>query len=282
MRPSPLMVCKALLESVDLDQQSKLLALLSTDDQKEIESLPSAGLSREEKLIKEDELERIHYSWLAPFLRTLSESDLRFFLAALGPAQVKGLQEQLRFSNHLPTLTKPARGYLRSHLFKQLTSELLPIELLPPSSYNILLRLNDAQLLEVIVYLGLYDLAFEMRQIIATSILKEILNALPPRQSEFVQKEMLEPEELIFKRLFLQGWDGTPATLAKLVEERGLERLGAALYDCDSNFLWYLTHQMEMLRATHLLKYCTRAQNARALKRLNEQYLKILSYLGHI
>src|SRR5690242_16071704 len=45
--------------------------------------------------LPEDQIDHIHASWFAPFLRTLAENDIHFFLSCLKPDQIKTLQKTL-------------------------------------------------------------------------------------------------------------------------------------------------------------------------------------------
>jgi hypothetical protein len=174
MTTLPSMICKALLEQCPVDEQAALLALLPAEQRKFLETIPSATLGVRKG--RKDSLDAVHPSWIAPFLRSLAAQDLRLFVAALSKPQVEGLRELLGFSGSLPSLTPPAKSFLRKTLLTHLTKgeSLIPLELTPTSALKPLIELNQTQLLKLMRYLGLYDLAFEMKQIIATAELKKI------------------------------------------------------------------------------------------------------------
>lgn len=271
-----LMICKALLESCPVDEQSALLALLPAEERKQLEMLPSATLTQKKK---GDPLNRIHFSWIAPFLRTLAKHDVRLFLAALSKSQVSGLKKLLGFSETLPTLSSSGKEFIQDFLFKQLAGaqELIPFEYIPASALRSLLELNHGQLMRLMQLLGLYDLSFEMRQIIVTAQIKKILSVLEEDEKQLLKEISQDHDPLVFKRLFLQGWDGKRSSLIQLLEERGLQRLSFALYGQETSLIWFVAHALELSVATQLLKLCKEPHEKRISRKLTEQILHILS-----
>lgn len=283
MNTSVLMVCKAFLSRCPSKEQEELKNLLSASQKRKIFELPQVSMSKRELLFAEW-LEEIHPSWLAPFLRTLSRGDIPLFLSSLNANQITELQKILGYANHLPYLTSLGRMHLRKILFDQLLpQELLPIAFIPESPLNPLVFMDQKKIEPLIHFLGLHDLAFEMRQIIATTVLKKIFQSLPKLEGEYLKTLLLHRESLVFQRLFLQKWDGSKEHLHKLVEERGLIRLGHALRSQDPSFLWYFTHRLEMHLAISLLKYRHQPLiHERAEKILLDQIKKIFTFLeGH-
>lgn len=280
MNNSALMVCKAFLDRSPSEEKEELKSLLSESQQEQMNALPPVPMPRRELLFS-DWLDEIHPSWLAPFLRTLSKSDIPLFLSSLESKQSHELQKLLGYTNHLPKLTSLGRLHLRQTLYDQLLpKDLLPLAFIPESPLNPLLFMDHQKIELLIRFLGLHDLSFEMRHIIATTILKKIFHGLPKIDGDYLKTLLLHREPLVFQRLFLEKWDGTKEHLRKLLEERGMIRLGIALHNQDPNFLWYFTHRMEMHLAIKLLKYRDQPlPNERAEKILIEQIKKILTYL---
>ncbi len=274
------MVCKALLGRLPPEMEQRLIGLFSP---KQAETLlkmpPPAPLGKE--ALQWDLLSHLHYSWLAPYLRTLAPGDIRLFFAALSSTQAKGLEKALGLPNDLPKLTKVARRSIRALLLQQVIheEERVPLPFLPESPLNQLLTLTPSTLKKLIHYLGLHDLSFEMRQIIATKTLKQIFATLPEKQGEYLKTLLLHREPLIYERLFLEKWDGSKAQLQGLIEERGLHRLAHALYFCHPDLSWYFTHRIDMHLATKLLKYDDRPTHSRAQEILFNQIQKNLERL---
>lgn len=276
MKPQTLLICKSWIQAAG-DRGKHLASFLSPSDAQVFGALPNPiPLDREH--LKLDLLDTVHFSWLAPYLRTLSQSEISFFLAAVSKTQAEGLKASLGFANEVAELTQMAKTALRKILREQLiqNQNFVPLAFLPEGKYNVLLDLTNSQLSHLIRYLGLHDLSFEMRQIIATKELKKIFSALSKKEGELLSSLMLHQEPLIFERLFLKPWDGSRDHLNKLLEERGVCRLGHALFEESESFLWYLAHRLDMHMAARLLKYRKKPLHARGGQILQTQVTKTL------
>ncbi|MBS0630226.1 MAG: hypothetical protein JSS30_08415 [Verrucomicrobia bacterium] len=280
MKTAALMVCKGFLDRCPADLQGELLSLLPRNDQLEYGELPPIMPLKSENL-KWDLLGHLHFTWIAPYLRTLTENEIRLFLAALSKSQTDGLEKGLGIRNHLPELTPLAKRHLRSHLYQMAiqNQQLVPFAFLPDHPLNYLLSLPSSIFDRIVPFLGLHDLAFEMRQIISTAALKKLFSSLPKKEGEYLNTLLLHKEPLTFKRLFLEKWDGTREHLQKIIEERGLYRLALALYGTHPSLIWYVTRRLNMHLGTSLLKYDEKPTHARAEHILSDQIHKIVSFL---
>lgn len=274
MKPTALMVCKGLIPE---EREGVLVPLLSRGDQVVFQQLPSP---RKGEIISRPLLNHIHFSWIAPYLRTLTETEVRSFLAVLTPKQASGLQKTLGLENHLPPLPSVSKRGLQQLLLSHILhgKDLVPLSFLPEHPLNRLLELPSEGIEKLILYLGLHDLSFEMRQIIDTKELKKIFDVLTKRESEFLNQLMLHKEPLVFKRLFLNKWDGTKETLHKLLEERGANRIGHILYSASESLAWYLTHSVDMHIGTNILKHIEKPSHSKAEEILLKQIDQILHF----
>ena len=278
MKPTALMVCKGLIPP---ERQEALISLLPRDDQALFHQLPPPAPFEAEHL-KRDLLDHIHFSWLSPYLRTLSEGEIRTFLAVLKAHHAHGLEKALGLGNHLPALGKLAKGALRKILLENILhgKELVPYAFLPDSPLNSLLSLSTTDFLKLIRFLGLHDLSYEMRQIIDTKELKKIFHSLSKKEGEYLNALVLHREPLVFKRLFLKNWDGSKEELHKLLEERGANRLGHALFNASESLTWYITHSLDMHLGNLVLKNIEKPTHARAEEMLLSQIRKIQTLLN--
>lgn len=283
MNLASLIACKGFLNRCPPEHQQRLYQLLSRKEQLEIQQLPHLSPFERERLYS-DLLDQIHPSWLAPYLRTLSEHEIRLFVSALNESQKKGLSKLLRIEDHLPELTSLAKQSFRSVLRAQLVANqtLAPLPFLPEHRLNFLLKEDSETLTKMVHFLGLHDLAVEMRQIIATQALKKIYNSLSQKEGDYLNRLLLHREPLVFKRLFLNHWDGSKEGLKKAIEERGLHRLAHALYFASKSLVWYLSRKLDMYQGSSLLKYEEKPTHERAEGLLADQIQKILSFLKEV
>lgn len=282
MNSSSALVCKGFLEKCQPNERAVLFGFLSEQDKQLIEHLPSTSFDLKKGFLPlKKTLDKIHFSWFAPHLRTLPENDIRLFLSAMNSEQAEGLKTILLFSDHFPELTDAAESYIHEILMKKITQneDLLPLNLLPASPLNSLLDLNQEQLENLIRYLGLHDLAFEMRQIIETAKLKRIFGTLTKIEKEYLQSLLPQKEQVILKRVQIQNWDGRRESLKSLIQQRGLQRLGKALYGEHPTLIWFVAHQFDISMGQELLKACTKIELAKAKQHLIHQIVKILSFI---
>lgn len=227
----------------------------------------------------EEELSHVHFSWLAPYLRALPETDIKFCLSSLTEEQQKGLKRSLRFSNDLPELTELAKLFLKKELFSELCAgeDLLPIAALPDSPMNLLLDLSYDQLCFLISLLAMHDLSIEIRQIIDTTQLKKIYTALTAEQTELLKTLTFRKESVTFKKMELSKWDGNMETLHAMLQQRGINRLAKALYQEEPSLVWILMHRLDSDQGAQLRQLCTPLDHPRAASLLSEQVALLAS-----
>jgi hypothetical protein len=225
----------------------------------------------------EEELPRVHFSWLAPYLRAVPETDIKLLLGCLTADQQKGLKRSLRFANHIPELTPLAGDFLKKQLFSQLSAgeALVPIACLPESLMNGLLELSYEELEALIALLAMHDLAPEIRQIIDRAQLKKIYALLSVQQTELLKTLTYRKEPVAFKKMELSKWDGNGETLRASLEQRGLNRLAKALYPEHPTLRWLIEHRFDADRGAQLSSLCTPLDHPRAAALLAEQIVAL-------
>lgn len=275
--------CNAFLHHCPPPKRSALVKYLSAVKKQALEVLsqtyrdPTQGLSS-----LSAQLERVHFSWFTPYLRTLSQREVKFFLSAFPGGHATELKTGLLFSEDLVSLTPPAKTYFQKLLLKYLIGEeveWLPIECLPESPLNDLLELPLAELNTLIDFLGLHDLTVEMRHIIDTSKLKQISGALSSDEQSYVKMLMQSREPVIFPRMGLAQWQGEKEKLKLLIRGRGLNRLAKGLYGEHPSLLWHLSHKLDIDRALSLQKLYAPLENASVSKLLRSQILELRSFM---
>jgi hypothetical protein len=276
-------ICNAFLHKCPPQKRADLLNHLTDKEKHSLESLPKTYRDPTQGIEPvSTQLERIHFSWFAPYLRTLSEREIKLFAAALSDSQAAGLKKSLRLSGSLASLTPGAKAYLQNTLMKEVSADiadLLPIECLPDSTLNPLLNLKMADVLILVSFLGLHDLAVEMRHIIETSKLKKISEALTAEELKYVKILMQSREPVSFSRIGLANWQGDKENLKTIIQQRGINRLAKALYGQHPSFIWHFAHKLDSDRGMAVQKLCAPLENVSAAKLLVAQVLELLSFM---
>lgn len=283
MNLTALSVCKAFLQQSPPEIRTRLFRFLPPKEQEAMAEIPEAFYTDPRKGFSDyaSSLRGIHYSWLAPTFRSFAEHEVRLFLSALSPEQAKGLKKQLLFSNNLQELKPITSLFLSKSLWETVSpEELLPKECLAESPLNRLLELENSTLLKLIDFLGLHDLAAQVKQIIDTVRLKQIYAALSPEELNFLKTVQQRKEPLSFKPMELQKWDGKKESLRTLIHQRGINRLAKALYQKEKSLLWYISHKLDIERGELLSKLATPLEHLRAHEILLSQVEEILQLLN--
>jgi len=276
-------ICNAFLHKCPPQKRTALLKHLPELEKKAFEALPKTYRDPTTGIASlSSHLERIHFSWFAPYLRNLSEREVKLFLSALSEPQAVGLKKGLRFSGHLIDLSKNAKTYLHNILLKHVIGsevDLFPVECLPDSPLNILLELKMIDLQTLISFLGLHDVAVEMKHIIETSKLKKISEALSPEELKYVKILMQSREPISFTRMGLSNWQGDVEKLKMLIQQRGLNRLAKGLYGQHPSLVWHLIHKLDVDRGMAVQKLCAPMENTSATQLMTAQVLELLSFM---
>ncbi len=281
MRPSSWIAFNAFLQKCPPDKREHLSAHLPENDRKLIQALPKTKGDPTQGI--DNPLEQIHFSWFAPYLRNLTERDIRFFISALSEQQAAGLKKSLLFSGTTAPLRDLAKKFLQMTLLQKVSADqtdLLPVNFLPDSPLLPLLELKLADLNSIVDYLGLHDLAVEMRQIIDKAKLESIYKALSSEEQNYLKILLQSREPIAFSRMGLANWKGDADSLKTMLRQRGVNRLAKALYGQHSSFIWHLCHRLDTDRAVLLQKLITPLENSGAIKLLISQIVELLSYKG--
>ncbi len=281
MDSTALIVWHSFLRSVPSDQQSSLLQCISRELLAEVQNQPPPAHSLQQGIEPvEEELKKIHYSWLAPILRSLPENEIKIFLSSLMPDQIKGLKHSLLLSNTLPASSSLGKSFLKKTLFEMIaTEDLVPVSCLPADPLNSLLNLTSEELTSMIDLLSMHDLSVEIRHIIETSKLKEIYALLTKAQTIFLKTLLHKKEAVTFKKMGLVAWNGDREALRFLLLQRGVNRIAKSLYGKHPSLLWHVAHRLDAEKGELLVTLCTALDHPRASALLGEQIAELVSAL---
>lgn len=206
-------------------------------------------------MFPEDLLKRIHYSWLQPLFQKIPEILHSYVLSALPESHFSGLSRLLNKEIKPFPMVPQVRTFFINMLCKHLEVPLLlPTTFLPPSKISMLVNYTKQQLMELIDFLGLHDLAEEMRFILDKNQLKILFGLLSIKKQNYLKRCMANKERFPTQRLNLEQWKGTRQQLEVLLHKRGLERLAKALAGQHPDLLWYVVHILDTGRGTMLNK----------------------------
>lgn len=255
-------VLKAWLTRCPPHQRAALERFLSESERSHLDSFPTVDVAEApEGYTTGGPLDKIHWSWFIPTLKTYTPRDQRLFLSALDLHAMEQLGSALNIDKPLEPVTEMGKIYLQQTLMQSLLEEgeqILPEEFLPASPLNRLVRLSKQDLIRLINLLSLYDLCQEVRQIVETKVLKKISSFLSQEQRTALQAIAAKPPETSpLPRMGLdRNWDGTEEGLQVLLHRRGLARLGIALSGQHPDLIWTLCHHLDVGRGGSLAKLC--------------------------
>ena len=257
MRKPSHWVLKSILNQCAPDQKSALERYLSKEERTALATIepPEWTLPSEERPLEDI----VHWSWLLPALKSHTPEEQKLFLSALPQSIFYPLRDAVTMPPFEPEqLGAAAQKFLKTTLAKTLLDEqrtLLPIPFLPPSPLNRLAHLKKNELIRLIDFLALFDLALELKQIVDTKILKKIYRFLSAEEKLFLRTASKDITPFATTRLKFEDTDGSKESFRNLLHKRGLARLGAALSEQSSDLCWYIRHQLDIGRGTLLAKF---------------------------
>ena len=260
--------------------KSSFLHFLSPPEQEKFQSIaPSKRDPFAASYSMEDRLGKIHYSWLITFLEPFAEGDKEMILSSLDKNQAERLKKHFKVKGERFPLKKGAKNYLIKAVYEWLISdqkEFLPLEFLPDHPLNPLVDLSKKELQKLVDYLGLHDLAVELKHVIKSDQIKKIQKVLTPEEREFLKKQIKVKDPITFSRLNLDGWNGDGEKLKVILHHRGFNRLAKALFGCHPSLLWHICHTLDTGRTKILRKFFTDIKNDEAHATLINQILELI------
>lgn len=273
---------RLLLNHYHKGPQESVLAPLPDEEAKAVSDL-SVNLSNFDALLSTPlkVISKVHYSWLVDKIKEMPETSIVYLLGFLPPKQAEKIQSALKIKGEIPTFSPLMKRFVLSRIANDLPfKDTLPFENIPDSELSKLSQLSKQEIVQLIDFLGLYDLTEEMHNIVDKKLLENINNALTAKKKAYVKKCLLSKEKLVTNRLNLEYWDGDPAKLSKLLHHRGMVRLGYALCAQDESLVWYITHTLDAGRGNKLLRYINDKEIPTVTKTLREQVLNVIAFFN--
>lgn len=285
MQLKGLVMMRVLLNRYHRANPAVLLKCLPQEESSALLSLDIASNDVASALVQPIELiKRIHYSWLITVIKNLPKMLHEPLLLALP----EPFPSKLRLALGMPStsdadaksLGNPIKIFLINKLYALVKPpSVLPPSFLPTTSLSSLTEFNKTQLVELIDFLGLHDLAEGMRYIIDKKLLEKLSVSLSTQQREFIRLCMRQQEKIAATRLELDQWDGTPEKLKHLLHRRGLLRFGKALCGQHPDLLWHITHILDSGRGEIVMKYFSPEMTPGITPALAQQVINVMNFL---
>lgn len=202
-------------------------------------------------------LGRVHYSWLIPIVQKLPARAQASLLRALPAKQAKPLSRHLKIDLHGEPLAPVLQTFMVRLAHQNLpdSKNILPIEYLPPTPLSTLAGYNKQELVELVNYLGIHDLAEEIRSVVDTRKLKGVYSCLSVKEQQYLKYCMHLKEKFSAPSLGLEKWGGDCNKMKAALQVRGLIRLGKALSGEHPDLIWHIAHILDTGRGVALSKY---------------------------
>lgn len=220
-------------------------------------------------------LASIHYSWIQPLLQYFPNQLHQIVMSALTAEQISGIK-----STHPTTISHPVKNFILNKLYYFLKIEdHLPIEYLTPTELTPLATWSKQQIVTLIDYLGLHDLASEVRHVVNRNHLQNIYKCLTAKQFYYLKKCLSQKEQLTSPKLGFDPANINCDQLRQSMHKRGLIRLSRALCGQHSDLTWHIAYKLDKGRGTILLKEFQTQPLPKITAILKQQVLNLMNFL---
>lgn len=227
-------------------------------------------------------LTQVDPSWFLPHLSTFSENDKNILISVLSSDQQKRLSSELTINEKTFHPSKLGVQFIADRLTHFLMMDgppIKPVVCLRHHPLIFLLDLKRDQIEKAIFFLGLHDLAPELKRTVETRLLKSVDEILEEDEKVYL-KSLMEKRSLIqFTPLKLTGWDRQKSSFDEVIRARGLNRLAKALFGSDESFFWHLMHKLEKSYAYTLKKLAVDPKNPKAQSALQEEVINVAKFI---
>ena len=221
-------------------------------------------------------LNNLHYSWIKPVLLQFSAPLQPLLIAALNPDQMMALKD----SQKEIELSPPVKNFFLNLIFDALkTDDHVPLEYLPITDFTPLTKWSKAQLVNLADYLGIHDLASEVRHIVNKDHLRNIYSCLTPHQYKYLSQCLHQKEKIVAPKLGIDPAVKDCSKLKQIIHRRGLLRLAKALSGQHPDLVWYLAHTFDTGRGKLLLITFQTEVDPKVTALLKSQVINLMNFL---
>jgi len=269
------MMLRVLINRYNPKAGNTLLKFLPEDEAKEIMNQNIYSSDLLPILHSRQSISTIHYSWIQPLLDNFPKSLHHTVISVLTNQQIAGLTR----SPPVP-VSEVVKAFLCDKLYQYLNiSDHLPVEYLPATELTPLSKWTKVKLVNLADFLGIYDLASEVRSIVNTNYLKNIYSCLSTKQFTFLKQCLNKKDQLASPKLGIDPTVKDCKKLKKVIHKRGLIRLGRALRGQHPDLLWHITHILDSTRGSIVANEYQPQETPKITKILRLQILTIIGFL---
>lgn len=227
-----------------------------------------------------DVLDRTHYSWLKPLIEEFAAPLCPYFISSLSPSQSQAIKKLYSDQLTIPRLAKSIKPFFLRALYKKFNADArLPIHFLPQTTLTPLANWQKQEIVELINFLGMHDLATEIRRVVSRNDLKNVYPCLSPHQISYLKMCMHQKEQFITPKLGLNFKEIDCKGLLKELHKRGIARLGKALSGQHPDLIWYIVHSLDIGRGKLLSQFIASQPIHKVTPTLIVQVTNLMNFL---
>lgn len=220
-------------------------------------------------------LKKFHYSWIQPVIAQFPSQLQPMAIAALPNEQRKKLKNGAK---------KDPCPFVKSYYINTFSKLLeldkhLPIECLPQTELTPLMEWDKGQLTELIDFLGLYDLASTVRQIVNRNYLNNIYRSLSKKQLGFLKICLHQKERITSPKLNIDPSTTDQERIRSVIHRRGLTRFIKSFCGQHPDFVWMIAHSLDKGRGEVILKEFRPQDETRVTEILKQQVMAVMNFL---
>jgi hypothetical protein len=198
-------------------------------------------------------LKKKHYSWLLDTLNTLPQKNLKLYLAALDKTIRAKLMKHFKLEEVLPIENPFLKKVLLTNLAKQTVDfSILPTEYLDKNPLLKLLDCTKEQLEYLFNFLGLYDLAKELKEVVDKNILLKVRHTLSDKENAFLDTLISQKTLWSLPKIGLRTW--VEEDVHRRLQKQGLTRCALALSGSQPDFIKHVCYKLDRGRGQFILK----------------------------
>lgn len=223
-------------------------------------------------------IQQMHYSWIQPLIEKLP-TDLRpLVLGSLTPHQKSRLQQIFSIKPISPS--EPVKAFIINKLYTLTKSKQhLPLEYLPSTDLSPLSKWNKKDLTNLIDFLGLHDLASEVRRIVDKRYLDNLYSCLSPKQLAYLRICLYQKDKLVSPKLEINHAEKNCEKLKSVLHQRGIARFGKALSGQHPDLIWYIAHILDVGRGKLVMNFYKPEAIPNITDLLKSQVINIMNFI---